>query len=310
MSSRYLSAGLAAAILIGWTAEAAAQAGGRSRQRVRSPDATATDSPAAGNDGTAAAQAGTPSGSSEGQGTKDAFDDAAAKVKGGDAKAGVSPGDAKTKLEKATFGAGCFWHVEAEFEWLPGVKSAVSGYAGGHVANPTYEMVHEGDTGHAEVVQVTYDPSVISYEQLLKVFWHGHDPTQWNRQGPDIGPQYRSVIFYHNEEQRKAALKSYRELTAARVYRAPIVTQLFPMTTFYRAEEYHQNYYGGKPDAPVARSLRSRRTGKAVARKGTGAAARATAARKGANVAKPADGAKDPSSAPAPSAARDPQPEP
>ena len=138
-----------------------------------------------------------------------------------------------------------------EFEWLPGVKSAVSGYAGGHVPNPSYEMVHEGDTGHAEVVQVEYDPSVITYEQLLKVFWHGHDPTQWNRQGPDVGTQYRSVIFYHNEAQRKAALKSYRELTAARAFRAPIVTQLMPMKAFYRAEDYHQNYYGGKDDRPV-----------------------------------------------------------
>ena len=174
------------------------------------------------------------------------------------------------KLEKATFGAGCFWHVEAEFEWLPGVKSAVSGYAGGQVPNPSYEMVHEGDTGHAEVVQVEYDPSVISYEQLLKVFWHGHDPTQWMRQGPDFGPQYRSVIFYHNEEQRKAALKSYRELVAARAYRAPIVTQLFPMKDFFRAEDYHQNYYGGKDDRPAGRPSRSRRTAKAGAEEGGG----------------------------------------
>ena len=119
---------------------------------------------------------------------------------------------------------------------------------GAQVANPSYEMVHEGDTGHVEVVQVEYDPSIITYEQLLKVFWHGHDPTQWNRQGPDFGTQYRSAIFYHNEAQRKAALKSYRELTAARAYRAPIVTQLLPMKAFYRAEEYHQNYYGGKPE--------------------------------------------------------------
>ena len=133
----------------------------------------------------------------------------------------------------------------------------------------------------------TYDPAVISYEQLLKVFWHGHDPTQWNRQGPDFGTQYRSAIFYHNEEQRKAALKSYRELTAARVYRAPIVTQLLPMKAFYRAEEYHQNYYGGKPDRPMYRSSRSRRTAKA-ARKGTAATAKSRVTRKGAAAAKPA----------------------
>ncbi len=302
MSSRYLSAGLAAAVLIGLTAEAVAQARSGSGQRPRRPEAAATEDTAARDAGAAASKAEAPAESAGDPGGKDAFDEAAAKSKGGDAKAGVSPGDAPPKLEKATFGAGCFWHVEAEFEWLPGVQSAVSGYAGGHVRNPSYEMVHEGDTGHAEVVQVTYDPSVISYEQLLKVFWHGHDPTQWNRQGPDIGPQYRSVIFYHNEEQRKAALKSYRELTAARVYRAPIVTQLVPMTTFYRAEDYHQNYYGGKPDRPVARSTRSRRAGKAAVKKGTGAAAKAPAARKGAGVARSGATATSPAAAAAPAA--------
>ena len=147
-------------------------------------------------------------------------------------------------------------------------------------------MVHEGDTGHIEVVEVEYDPSVISYEQLLKVFWHGHNPTQWNYQGPDIGTQYRSAIFYHNEAQRKAALKSYRELTEARVYRAPIVTLLLPMKAFYRAEEYHQNYYGGKPDQPVVRSSRSRRAARA-ATKGRAAAARASATKKEAAASKP-----------------------
>ncbi len=188
----------------------------------------------------------------------------------------TSPGDSTSssapRLQKATFGAGCFWHVEAEFEWLPGVVSAVSGYAGGRVSNPSYEMVHEGDTGHIEVVQVTYDPSVVSYEQLLRVFWHGHDPTQWNRQGPDVGTQYRSAIFYHNEEQRKAALKSYRELTAAGAYRAPIVTLLLPMKAFYRAEEYHQNYYGGKPDPSVVRRPRTKRSRGVAKRPATAAA--------------------------------------
>ena len=175
-------------------------------------------------------------------------------------------GSSKGKTEKATFGGGCFWHVEAEFEWLPGVKSAVSGYSGGTVAYPSYEEVHEGVTGHAEVVQVEYDPEVISYEQLLKVFWSGHDPTQLNRQGPDEGTQYRSVIFYHTPAQREAALKSYRQLTAARVFRGPIVTQLLPMKAFYRAEEYHQNYYGGKDDRPAARTSRSRRVRKPTAK--------------------------------------------
>lgn len=301
MISRLLSAGLAAAMVLGLAAEAWAQAGRPSGPSTRKPDQTAAtrEKAAAENDQPAATPGQPSSGPAEDSGTKDSFDRAAAKMKGADAKAGVSPGDEAPKLEKATFGAGCFWHVEADFEWLPGVKSAVSGYSGGHVSNPSYELVHEGETGHAEVVQVTYDPSVISYEQLLKVFWHGHDPTQWLRQGPDIGPQYRSVIFYHNEAQRKAALKSYRELTAARAYRAPIVTQLLPMKAFYRAEEYHQNYYGGKPDRPVARSPRSRRTAaRATAKKKAVAAAGAPAAKKQGAVSKPADTAAKPDAEP------------
>ncbi len=172
--------------------------------------------------------------------------------------------------EQATFGAGCFWHVEAAFERLPGVKSAVSGYAGGSVPYPTYEMVHEGLTGHAEVVQVTYDPDVISYENLLNVFWRHHDPTTLNRQGEDVGTQYRSVIFYHNRDQREAALASYRRLTQAGVFRDPIVTDLQPMRQFYRAEDEHQDYYGGKPAASsrrkratVARSNAARAKAKA-----------------------------------------------
>ncbi len=128
---------------------------------------------------------------------------------------------------------------------MKGVKNAVSGYSGGVVPYPSYEMVHTGETGHAEVVQVEYDPSVISYENLLSVFWRCHDPTSINRQGEDEGPQYRSVIFYHSEAQRKAALKSYEQLTRARVFRRPIVTQLFPMRAFFQAEDYHQNYYSG-----------------------------------------------------------------
>ena len=261
MTTRFLSVCLSAAMMFGVAAEAWAQSGSRSGRRPQSAD----DVPAAAPADRSEAAASEP-GASQDSNAKDPFDAAEAKAKGTASKSG-SPGDSTgPKLEKATFGAGCFWHVEAEFEWLPGVQSAVSGYAGGHVANPSYEMVHEGETGHVEVVQVTYDPAVITYEQLLKVFWHGHDPTQWNRQGPDFGTQYRSAIFYHNEDQRKAALKSYRELTAARVYRAPIVTQLLPMKAFYRAEEYHQNYYGGKPERPMYRSSRSRRTAKAVRR--------------------------------------------
>jgi len=172
-------------------------------------------------------------------------------------KTHTSPGEKssppQSKVEYATFGAGCFWCVEATFERLPGVSSAVSGYAGGNVRFPTYEMVHEGLTGHAEVVMVEYDPDVISYEQLLKVFWSHHDPTTPNQQGPDVGTQYRSIILYHNEAQRKAALKSYQELVDKRVWRNPIVTQLEPLKAFYRAEDYHQDYYGGKPNTAASR---------------------------------------------------------
>jgi peptide-methionine (S)-S-oxide reductase len=285
MYSRFLSACLAAAMMVGLATGAWAQASGKPARRPQNADdaatATATD----------AAPASDSFGTGDGASAKDPFDQATAKVKGAGTKGGTST---EPKLEKATFGAGCFWHVEAEFEWLPGVKSAVSGYTGGHVPDPSYEMVHEGETGHAEVVQVEYDPSVISYEQLLKVFWHGHDPTQWMRQGPDVGPQYRSVIFYHNDEQKKAALKSYRELVAARAYRAPIVTQLMPMKAFYRAEEYHQNYYGGKDDRPVGRTSRSRRAAtKSAQKKGAAATAKAPAAKKGTTAAKPAEGDGD-----------------
>ncbi len=260
MNARLLSACLVSVMAVGWAPGVFAQSAGKATPRppgAGGADSSRQDSKAPSDEASPAAEA-SPGATDPTAG--DPFDAAEAKLNGTESKAGGSLGSTAPKLEKATFGAGCFWHVEAEFEWLPGVKSAVSGYAGGSVPYPAYEQVHEGDTGHAEVVQVEYDPSVITYEQLLKVFWHGHDPTQWNRQGPDVGTQYRSVIFYHNEAQRKAALKSYRELTAARVYRGPIVTQLMPMKTFYRAEEYHQNYYGGQPDQAVAR--RPRRSGR------------------------------------------------
>lgn len=149
----------------------------------------------------------------------------------------------KVKLEKATFGGGCFWCLEAVYERIPGVKSVVSGYAGGTVPRPTYEMVCSGLTGHAEVVQLTYDPEVAPYEKLLKVFWACHNPTTLNQQGPDFGTQYRSIILYHNEDQKKAALKSYKELTDAGVFADPIVTQLEPLKVFYPAERYHQDYF-------------------------------------------------------------------
>src|SRR5271157_4379799 len=147
------------------------------------------------------------------------------------------------KTEKATFGGGCFWCMEAVFEPVPGVKSVVSGYAGGHVPNPTYEMVCTGLTGHAEVIQIEYDPAVVTYEKLLSIFWVAHDPTTLNRQEDDFGPNYRSIILYHNDEQKQAAEKSFKELTRRHVFRSPIVTELVPLTEFYPAEPHHQDYY-------------------------------------------------------------------
>jgi peptide-methionine (S)-S-oxide reductase len=149
----------------------------------------------------------------------------------------------KPKLEKATFASGCFWCGEAVFERIPGVKNVVSGYSGGTVPNPTYEEVSSGLTGHAEAFQVEYDPAVAPYEKLLKYFWASHDPTTPNQQGPDFGTQYRSVIFYHNEAQRAAAAKSMQELTSKGAFLDAISTQLVPMTVFYPAEPYHQDYF-------------------------------------------------------------------
>ena len=145
-------------------------------------------------------------------------------------------------MEKATFAAGCFWGVEAEFRQVKGVVSTAVGYEGGTFLNPTYRDVCTDKTGHAEVVEVEYDPSRVSYEDLLKVFWTNHDPTTRNRQGPDIGTQYRSVIFYHTQEQQAAALVSKEKLQDSGAYRRPIVTEIVPASTFYRAEEYHQQY--------------------------------------------------------------------
>ena len=146
-------------------------------------------------------------------------------------------------LQKATFGAGCFWGVEAEFRQLPkGVVSTAVGYEGGTMKNPTYRDVCTDRTGHAEVVEVEYEPEKISYEDLLKVFWANHDPTTLNRQGPDVGTQYRSVIFYHTPEQQAAALASKEKLEKSGRYRRPVVTEIVPATSFYRAEEYHQQY--------------------------------------------------------------------
>jgi peptide-methionine (S)-S-oxide reductase len=145
-------------------------------------------------------------------------------------------------MEKATFGAGCFWGVEAAFRRVKGVVATAVGYAGGKLDKPTYEDVCTDRTGHAEVVQVEYDPSQVSYERLLDAFWESHDPTTLNRQGPDFGTQYRSVIFYHTPEQQAAAAASKEKLAASGKHRRPIVTEIAPAPTFWRAEEYHQRY--------------------------------------------------------------------
>ena len=145
-------------------------------------------------------------------------------------------------MKKATFGAGCFWGVEATFRRVPGVVDAAVGYAGGQTVNPTYKEVCTDRTGHAEVVQVEYDPSQVSYAQLLDLFWSSHDPTQVNRQGPDFGTQYRTVIFYHDDEQKAEAEASKQKLEASGRLARPIATQIVPAGPFYRAEEYHQRY--------------------------------------------------------------------
>ncbi len=145
-------------------------------------------------------------------------------------------------MEKATFGAGCFWGVEAAFRQIKGVISTAVGYSGGDRKNPSYRDVCSGRTGHAEVVEVTYDPSKVSYDDLLQVFWENHDPTTMNRQGPDVGTQYRSAIFYNTPEQQAAALASKTAVESSRKYRRPIVTEVAPASQFYLAEDYHQQY--------------------------------------------------------------------
>jgi peptide-methionine (S)-S-oxide reductase len=151
-------------------------------------------------------------------------------------------------LEEATLGAGCFWCVEAVFEQLDGVKSVVAGYTGGRTKNPTYEEVCSGTTGHAEVARITFDPAKITFREVLDLFWSSHDPTTLNRQGADAGAQYRSVIFYHDERQKAIALES--RAGAAKAFPSPIVTAIEPLTEFYEAESYHQDYYRSNPHAP------------------------------------------------------------
>lgn len=183
---------------------------------------------------------------------------------GNDEKAaseGVAP-PAAAKLEEATFGSGCFWCTEAVFQQLKGVKSVVSGYSGGHVDNPTYAQVCTGNTGHAEVIQVTYDPKVVSYVDLLEVFWKTHDPTTLNRQGADRGTQYRSVIFYHDESQKNLATEYMKKLDESGAFDSPIVTEISPLKVFYPGEDYHQNYYRNNPDAPYCNAVIKRKVAK------------------------------------------------
>lgn len=152
--------------------------------------------------------------------------------------------------DTATFGTGCFWCTEAIFQQMKGVLKVTSGYSGGHVINPTYEQVCAKQTGHAEVVQIVYDASILTYDELLEVFWQTHDPTTLNRQGNDVGPQYRSVIFYHNEEQKKKAEHYKSELQSSGAWSNPIVTAVESFRNFYPAEDYHQNYYNNNGSQP------------------------------------------------------------
>jgi peptide-methionine (S)-S-oxide reductase len=158
--------------------------------------------------------------------------------------------DDDSTFDIATFANGCFWCSEAIFKRLRGVKSVLPGYSGGLVKNPTYDEVCTGKTGHAESIQIKFDPKVISFERILDVFWHTHDPTTLNRQGSDVGTQYRSAIFYHNQKQKESAEKSKKELEKEGVYKGSIVTEISPFSNFYVAEDYHKNYYDNNQDAP------------------------------------------------------------
>lgn len=165
------------------------------------------------------------------------------------------PNTNETELETITFGAGCFWCVEAVFQRLDGVEAAVSGYMGGHVENPTYKAVCTGQTGHAEVVQLMFDPSVTSLETLVEFFWESHDPTTLNRQGADVGTQYRSAIYFENEEQKAIAEASLKKAEASGKFSNPIVTEITPASVFYPAEDYHQEYYELNKSYPYCRAV-------------------------------------------------------
>lgn len=164
--------------------------------------------------------------------------------------------------ETATFGSGCFWCAEAVFQRVKGVQSVTSGFSGGTIPNPSYEQVCFGDTGHAEVVQVVFDPKVVSYAELLEVFWRSHDPTTRNRQGNDDGPQYRSVIFYHTDRQRQLAERYRKKIDEAGVFAHPVVTEIEPFTAFYPADEHHRDYYNRNSQARYCRAVIGRKLDK------------------------------------------------
>lgn len=162
---------------------------------------------------------------------------------------------ATKQMEVATLGGGCFWCTEAVFSQLKGVEKVEPGYSGGKLEHPTYEQVSTGTTGHAEAVQITFDPNAISYKEILEIFFSTHDPTTLNRQGPDVGSQYRSVIFYHNDQQKAIAEQVIREITEEKLFDAPIVTQLEPFRVFYEAEDYHRDYFKRHPEQPYCSLL-------------------------------------------------------
>ena len=169
--------------------------------------------------------------------------------------AALEPAPVAAGMERATFGNGCFWCTEAVFQRLKGVQSVMSGYSGGSMKNPTYRQVCTGTTGHAEAIQITYDPALISYQELLEVFWQTHDPTTLNRQGNDVGTQYRSVVFYHSDRQKELAEEFRQKLDASGVFAQPIVTEIVPFAEFYRAEDHHQNYFNENSGQPYCRVM-------------------------------------------------------
>lgn len=159
----------------------------------------------------------------------------------------------ENNFKTATLAGGCFWCTEAVFKRLKGVTEVIPGYSGGNVADPSYDQVCQGNTGHAEAIQIKFDPKIISYKKLLDVFWHLHDPTTLNRQGNDAGTQYKSAIFYHDNKQKQTAIKSKNSLEKSRYYKNKIVTEIIPFKNFYNAEEYHKDYYNKNSDAPYCR---------------------------------------------------------